>query len=353
MLIVDAHLDLGWNAIQWNRDLTQSVFTIRVQEAGVPGKGRATNTVALPEMRRGGVGLCFATLMGRSTGRPVHHVDFPSPAQTHGMAHSHMAYYRALAQMGEARIITDAAGLQAHVDEWLTAADTASLPVGFIISMESADAILDPSQVDEFYAAGVRAIGPAHFGTGRYVGGTGVEEGFTSDGLRLLDAMQSAGMVLDMTHLSDKAFWQAAERIDGRVIASHNNSRALVPHQRQFTDDQLKFVIEHDGVIGAALDCWMLKTGWIKDVTPRTGASLSDVVDHIDHICQLAGNAHHVGIGSDLDGGFGHEQTPHDLDTIADLPRIAELLHERGYSSDDIAAIMHGNWTRFLRDVLD
>lgn len=347
-LIFDAHLDLGWNAIQWNRDITQSVYTIRTQEGGTIGKGRAQNTVALPEMRRGKVYLCIATLMGRSTGVPVAHVDFLSPMQTYGVARGHLDYYRALEQMGYAKIISDRTGLDAHLNS-LSDDMQDDAPPGFIISMESADAILDPADLSDWYAAGVRLIGPAHYGMGRYAGGTGVEEGFTEIGFELLKGMQVQGIILDLTHLSDKAFWEALENFDGHVIASHNNCRALVPHQRQFDDAQIQAIIQRGGVMGVVFDCWMLQSAWIREITTNENVSLETVVDHIDYVCQLAGNSQHVGFGTDLDGGYGREQSPHDLDTIADLQRFSALLRKRGYTDEDISNIFHNNWLRKLK----
>lgn len=345
-LIFDAHLDLAWNAIQWNRDITQSIYTIRTQETNIPGKGRAVNTVALPDMREANIKLCFATLMGRNTGGAVPHLDFLSPMQTYGVAQGHLAYYRALEHRGHVRIITDLDGLTQH----LSAIETDDPTLGFIISMESADAILDPEQLGAWYDAGVRLIGPAHYGMGRYAGGTGVEDGFTDIGFELLQQMEQQNIVLDMTHLSDKAFWQALEKFDGHIIASHNNCRALVPHQRQFSDAQLNAIIERGAVIGMAFDTWMLEEGWIKGVTTNDNITLATVVDHIDHICQLAGNTNHVGIGSDLDGGFGREQSPSDLNTIADLHHMKPILSERGYSDKDITKIFSGNWIRKINE---
>jgi membrane dipeptidase len=355
MLVIDAHLDLAWNALQWNRNLLQSAYTIRTLEPGIPEKGRAQNTVALPEMREGRVFLSIATLLSRSTGTPVVHVDFLSAAQAFGTARGQLAYYRALEQQGYVRIITDLDALNQHVAEWETWEQAGAAgeppPLGFVISMESADPILEPEDLEEWHQAGVRLIGPAHYGMGRYAGGTGVEDGLTERGCRLLDEMARVGVILDLTHLSDKSFWQALERYSGPVIASHNNCRALVPHQRQFSDEQIRAIIERDGVIGAAFDDWMLYPGWIKGVTSTREVTLAQVVDHIDHVCQLAGSSAHAGIGSDLDGGFGREQSPGDLDTIVDLQKIAGLLKERGYSDADVAAIMHGNWLRLLRRV--
>ena len=104
--------------------------------------------------------------------------------------------------------------------------------------------------------------------------------------------------------------------------------------------------------IGPALDNWMLYPGYARGETPNTAVSLTDYVDHIDHVCQLAGNARHVAIGSDLDGGYGTEQTPLDLDSIADLQRLTGILARRGYSEGVIAGIMHGNWIRKLSESL-
>jgi membrane dipeptidase len=355
MLIVDAHLDLSMNALQWNRDLLKSAYTIRTSEQYSQGKGRAVGTVAYPEMRRGRIFLSVATLIARSTGRPVPHIDYASTAQAYGMAHGQLAYYRALAHQGHVRILEDVAGLDAHVAEW-QAWDTAhealteqTPPLGFVISMEGADPILEPAQLEEWVNAGLRLLGPTHYGPGRYAGGTGTELGLTDIGRQLLPEMQRLGVVLDLTHCSDQAFWEALEYYDGLVLASHNNCRALVPHQRQFGDDQLKAIFAHDGVIGVALDDWMLHPGWVVGQTTADQVPLSRVVDHIDHICQLAGNSRHAGIGTDLDGGYGREQSPGDLDTIADLQRIPGMLSARGYADADIAAIMHGNWIRLFR----
>ncbi|MCC6803865.1 MAG: membrane dipeptidase [Anaerolineae bacterium] len=353
MLIIDAHLDLAWNALQWNRDLTSAVYTIRAQEADVPGKGRGQNTVALPDLRRGRVALCFATVLARSTGRPAPNVDFRSPAQAYGVAQGQLAYYRGLEQGGFARVITNTAQLDAHIGEW-QAWDAAEIPgeappLGIVISMESADPVLDPAQLEAWWAAGLRLIGPAHYGMGRYAGGTSVEDGFTETGLALLARMQSLGFALDLTHLSDRAFWQALDHFDGAVLASHNNCRALVPHQRQYDDRQIKAIAERGGVIGAAFDTWMLQPGWIKGVSTNERVTLANVVDHIDHVCQITGGSDTAAIGTDLDGGYGREQSPCDLDTIADLQRIPEILAQRGYAETDIARIMHGNWLRLLR----
>jgi len=354
MLIIDAHLDLAWNALQGNRDLQSSVYTIRTRESKLVGPGRGQGTVALPEMRTGRVALCFATLLARSTGHAIQNLDYSSPLQAYAVAQGQLAYYKGLDEMGEVRLIHNRNELDQHITEWHQWEENSDLSqpkTGLVISMESADPILSPSQLAAWKEAGVRIIGLAHYGTGRYAGGTSTELGLTSIGRDLLIEMNRLSIILDLTHLSDQAFSEAMDCFDGQVLASHNNCRALVPHQRQFTDEQLRLIIERNGVIGVACDNWMIRPGWAQGVKNNEPVRLADVVDHIDHICQLAGKSGHAAIGSDLDGGFGREQSPSDLDTIADLQKIADILRERGYSEDDIAAIMHGNWLRLLRDV--
>ena len=351
MLIIDAHLDLSMNALQGNRDLLSSAYTIRTQEVGMPGKGQGT--VAFPEMRQGRIALSFVTLFARSTGRPAPHFDFATPVQAYGIAQGQLAYYHALAETGHVRIITNTENLDSHIDDWQTwenqtTADTP--PLGFVISMEGADPILSPDQLEVWVNGGLRLIGLTHYGPGRYAGGTGTEIGLTELGPPLLAEMERLGVILDLTHSSDQVFWQSLEHYRGLVLASHNNCRALVPHQRQFSDEQLKAIFERDGVIGAAFDAWMLQPGWITGESSNEGVTLSNVVDHIDYVCQLAGNSRHAAIGTDLDGGYGREQSPSDLDTIADLQKLVSLLEARGYNTNDIAAIMHGNWLRFLHD---
>lgn len=353
MLIVDAHLDLAWNALQWNRNIQHSVYTIRTGESNLSGAGRGQGTVALPEMRQGRIALCFATLLARSTGRTIQNIDYSSPYQAYAVAQGQLAYYRALNEAGKVRLISNRKELDEHLDAWFDwELDTtqAQPPVGLVISMESADPILLPEQLPAWKEAGIRIIGPAHYGPGRYAGGTSTELGLAFEGKQLLREMERLGILLDLTHLSDEAFWEAMDCFGGQVLASHNNCRALVAHQRQLDNKQLRAIISRAGVIGVAFDNWMLRPGWTRGAKDNERVTLAHVADHIDHICQLAGNSHHAAIGSDLDGGFGREQSPSDLDTIADLQHLTEVLSKRGYKDEDIAGIMHRNWLRFLRE---
>lgn len=356
MLIIDSHLDLAWNALQWNRNLQQPIHVIREWEKDLPGSGRGNGTVCLPELREGRVALCFATLLARSTGTLKQHIDYESPAQAYGIAQGQLAYYHGLENAGVIRIISQQTELDHHFAEWQMweKNPNSNQPLlGIIVSMESADPILSPDQLSAWKDAGLRIIGPAHYGLGRYAGGTSTEEGLTAMGVELLHEMDRLHITLDLTHLTDRAFWQAIDDFNGTVIASHNNCRTLVAHQRQFDDEQIHAIIQRDGVIGTAFDNWMTRRGWEPGNAENPQVVIADVVDHIDHVCQIAGNSFHAAIGSDLDGGFGREQSPSDLNTIADLQKIVSILEKRGYKDEDISMIMHGNWLRVLENILD
>jgi membrane dipeptidase len=352
MLIFDAHLDLAMNALEWNRDLTRPIAEIRAREQGKTDKpDRGRGTVSLPEMRRGGVGLCVATMIARYV-KPANSLPgWHSPEQAWAQTQGQLAWYRAMDDAGEMVQIVDAAGLARHVALWSDAPPD-DAPIGFILSLEGADSIVTLRHLERAYSQGLRALGPAHYGPGTYAQGTHATGGIGPRGRELLAEMQRLGIILDATHLCDESFWEALDAYSGPVWASHNNARALVPDSRQFSDDQIRALVERGAVLGAVLDAWMMTPGWIRgQTTPESaGLKLDRLVDQIDYICQFVGNALHVGIGSDLDGAFGREQCPADLDTIADLARLPQLLAARGYPEADVSLIMHGNWIRFLQD---
>jgi membrane dipeptidase len=348
MLLIDSHLDLAMNALNWDRDLDQDVYDIRRREAGMTQKGRARGTTTLPEMRKGEVAVSLATVIARTAREGSPATGAATQEISYAKAQGQLAYYRVLEAQGKVRILAEAASLTAHVDAWRQPG--AHEPLGFILSMEGADPIAWPEQVESWWDDGMRVVGLSHYGISAYAHGTGTEGGLTDLGGPILREMERVGMVLDLTHLADRAFWEALECFGGPVLASHNNCRALVPGDRQYSDAQIQAIVERGGVIGAALDAWMLYPGWVKGETSNAVVGLSAVADHIDHVCQLAGNARHAAIGSDLDGGYGTEQCPHDLDTIADLQKIADLLRARGFAEADVEAVMHGNWIRFFTE---
>jgi membrane dipeptidase len=353
MFIMDAHLDLAMNAMEWNRNLRQTVDQLRDREKGLTDKpDRERNVVSLPALREGKIGLVVATQIARYVRKGSPLPGWHSPEQAWAQSQGQLAWYGAMVDQGEMIQIVDKASLETQVKIWSddSMAD-ADKPIGFILSLEGADSLVNISYLEKAYKYGLRALGPAHYGEGRYAGGTGTEDGFSEAGKSLLKEMESLRMILDVTHLTDVGFSQAMEMYKGPVWASHHNCRVLVKNQRQLTDDQIRILIDRGAVIGGVLDAWMLADGWIRGVSlPRAmGVKLNRLIDHYDHICQIAGNADHIAIGSDLDGAFGTEQSPYDLNSIADLQKLPALLTLRGYSDTDIQKILHGNWLRFLR----
>ncbi len=352
-LIFDSHLDLAWNAISWKRDLRLSLQELNRNDRQLDDhacRGRAT--VSLPEMRRGQIAVCLATAMGRvpyGSMSQAHSgsLDFPSHENVYAFAQGHLAYYRILAERNELRWILDRESLQRHWETWQTASSDGE-PLGIILAMEGADAICEPAQAESWYAAGLRCASLVHYGSSKYASGTGDEGPVTPAGRELLAEFQRLGMILDVTHLCDQSFWEALEHFEGPLLASHQNCRALVPGQRQFSDDQIRAVVRRGGLLGIAFDAWMLFPDWVRGVTNREVVSIGAAIDHIDHICQLAGDDRHVALGSDLDGGFGTEQTPTGLETIASLQDLAPLLADRGYGDESIERIFGGNWLHFF-----
>jgi len=353
MLLFDGHLDLAMNAIEWNRDLSLPLEEIRQREHGKTDlAGRGAGVVSLPEMRKGGIGLCVATQIAHYVSPDSPLPGWSSPEIAWAVTQGQLAWYTAMVERGEMRHITDRASLDAQVELWSGGDVPDNAPIGFILSLEGADSLVSFDYLHRAYENGLRVIGPAHYGPGVYAPGTGREGPLEAKGRELLREMRQLNMILDSTHLTDEGFFEALDLFDGPVWASHSNCRALAPHQRQFSDEQLKLLIERGAVIGAAFDAWMSYPKWVRfKTTPEeSGVKLATVADHIDHVCQLAGNASHAAIGSDLDGGFGSEQCPADLNSIADLTRMHSILEGRGYSETDLEGIMSGNWVRFLRN---
>jgi membrane dipeptidase len=356
--IFDAHLDLAWNAVSFDRDLTLGVEEVRRRERGMtdePGRGRGTVTLA--ELREARVAVCVGTLLARGgpeqafkAGYKRTDLDHATQAIAYAAAHAQLAYYRLLEGQGHVRLIRTARELESHWRGWREG--EGDRPLGMILSMEGADPVVEPGQVEEWWAAGLRAIGPAHYGRSHYAYGTGVDGPLSARGVELLREMDRVGMVLDVTHLSDRSMREALDVFEGAVLASHHNCRALVPGDRQLDDEQIRELVRRDAVIGMALDAWMLYPGWVRGETRSEVVSLEAAADHVDRVCQIAGDARHSGIGSDLDGGFGTEQTPKDVETIADLQKLGAIFERRGYSDADIDAIFHGNWMRFFMNAL-
>jgi membrane dipeptidase len=354
MLIFDGDYPMAHGAFNLGRDLKQPLEAVRAVERNPANIAMAS----LPEMRRAGIAVALLKMTSR-VARPG---SLPSDVRTsevaYGLTQGYLAYYRLLAQQGELRLLTTKSDLEEHRQQWTTATDRSALPVGAILALEGADPILWPEQARDWWAQGLRVVNLTHYGIGTYAHGTGTPGGLRPGGVELLRVMEEVGLIVDLTHLAEESFWGVLEHFGGPLIASHQNCRALVPGERQFSDEQLRAILVRDAVIGVAMDTWMLIPGldsdWFnigkfnrRDFFPREAVTLKNVADHIDHICQLAGDALHAAIGGDTDGQGGVDAAPADVDTVADYQRLSEILARRGYTTDDIANILYENWHRF------
>lgn len=373
--IIDGHLDLSLNAICFNRDLTLPIEELNRLETGMKDHPcRSHATITFPELRNGAVVACLGTVLARakpsirpSGGFARHDLDYANAEIASAVALGQAAYYDIYERSGWVRRIRTADDLRDHmkdVGEWLgesaprstrevptsnaEATTDVAPPLGLILAMEGADPILSPEDLQVWWNVGLRAVGLSHYGESRYAVGTGSDGPLTDEGRALLTTMESYPFILDLTHLSDTSFWEAIDRYGGPMIASHNNCRALVSGGRQFDDKQIAAVFRAGGVIGVALDAWMLYSGWTRGSTSTDVLHLGAVADHIDHMADLAGSSTGIAIGSDLDGAFGNEQTPQDVKTIADLQKLADILSDRGYAESDIRGIFYRNWLHFL-----
>ncbi len=364
MLIFDGDYPMAHGALDLNRNLSLPIGEARTQPDKEPDTRWPNRGImaTLPEMRRGKIAGSLVKVVGRIK-RPNSPLwGYSSGDAAYAAAQGHLAYYRSLARRGEARLLRTRSEFAEHFAQWAavdaTGGDTATLPIGFVLGMEGADPILWPEQAADWWADGLRVVSLTHYGVSSYAHGTGTAGGLTPQAKPLLQAMARLGMILDLTHLADESFWPALDLFDGPVLASHQNCRALVPGERQFSDEQLHALIVRGGVIGVSMDTWMLysdgKLDWAKagiterrELFAREAVTLAQVADHIDHICQLAGNADHAAIGGDTDGQGGVEGAPADVDTVADYQHLAAILARRGYDQRAIEQIMVGNWLRF------
>ena len=342
------------NAMEFNRDQRMSLEEIRRSELLTPEglPHRCRNTVCFPELRRGRIGVIVATQIARYSPKFHKLPGWRSPEQAWAHTQGQLAYYRAMEELGEMKQIRTRAELAAHAALWRDTADeqTEKLPIGYLLSLEGADSIVSWKHLEKSRADGLIALGPVHYGPGVYGHGTDDHGPLTVKGRELLKEMERLGIILDATHLCDESFEDALDRFAGPVWASHHNCRALANWNRQLTDRQILQLVERGAVIGMAFDAIMMVHGWqhLQSRPSDFGLRIEKICEHIDHICQIAGNAKHVGIGTDLDGGYGTEQTPMDLDSIADIAKLQGLLASRGYSNADINGILADNYIGFL-----
>lgn len=357
MLIVDGHEDLAYNMLNYGRNYMRSAHATRQFETE-HFPDRQACTLGLPDWLAGNVAVIFSTLFvepARPT-TPAIYPTYSTPPEAHAQAMQQLDAYRRLADdCPQFRLVMTARDLDKVLSTWPDrAGQDLSGPdprqIGLVVLMEGADPIVEPEQVELWYERGVRIVGLAWVAT-RYAGGTHEPGPLTDEGRRLLRAMRPLNAALDLSHCAEQAFFQALEAYEGPVLASHSNPRQCVNSDRHLSDDMIRRLAEHDGVVGILPLNGMLKQDWRRGER-RDAVTLADVAAAIDHVCQLTGSSRHAALGTDFDGGFGVQDLPAELDTIADLPKIAQALLGCGYAPADVEAIMGGNWLRLLKQVL-
>lgn len=343
-LIVDGHEDLAYNALSLSRDPRRSAKETRTLEPEKPVNGLAT--VGLDDFLAGNVRVIFATIYVSPArdGSNTPGKTYTNAEEANALGQEQLAYYALLASDPRFSLITTRDDLKRVVD-------SPTPKVGLVLLMEGADPIIEPNDLQTWYDGGVRIIGPAWSQT-RYSGGTGKPGPLTDPGKELIGEMSRLGLVLDTSHMAEESFFQALELYQGTVIASHSNVRKFVPTDRQLSDDMIRALVKRDGVIGAVFYNQFLQYEWRKQGADKKAVTFATVIDHMKHICDLAGDTRHCGIGSDFDGGFGMEATPNEIDTVADLQKFAEALSSAGFSDADVSGIMGGNWLRILERAL-
>ena len=340
-MIIDGHEDIAFNSLILHRDFLLSAHENRLKSED---SKNGSPTVGLPDLVRGNVRIVFATIWVPPC---LQGVDvqpcYRTPTEAYEMAIQQLDYYKDLASQGYVKLILTRRDLESTLRN--------HDQVGIVILMEGADPVLSPENVHDWYARGLRILAPSWRGT-RYAGGTHMPGPLTDAGRELMKELEKSRLILDISHMSDESFFEALDLFSGTVIASHSNCRALVPTDRQLSDDMIHRLISRDGVIGAVFHNPFLVNGWTEAGKLKSQVTLGHVVQHIRHICNMAGDALHVAIGSDLDGGFGVESTPADIDTVADLSKLAFALSGNGFSSEDVEGVMQGNWIRILEKAL-
>lgn len=360
-LIIDSHQDIAWNMLTYKRDYTRPLAETRRLEVGtmIPERN-GDSTLGWDEYQRGNVAVIFSTLFAAPARKKelwdtIWYPDFDTARRLyrdqifvyHKLTDSHPDKFR---------LITSAKELVAVTDDWSTPArESEGHPVGLVFLMEGAEGIRTPNELSEWWELGLRMIGPAWAGT-RYCGGTNEPGPLTDEGRKLLSAMSDFNFILDLSHMDEASALESLDRYEGALMASHANCAALLQgadSNRHVSDRVIHGLIERGGVIGSVPFNTFLKAGWSRQTgSRREEVPLDTYVAHIDHVCQIAGDALHAGIGTDFDGGFGLQSIPTGLDSIADLQLVSAKLIERGYSETDAANILGGNWLRFLKEHL-
>jgi membrane dipeptidase len=365
VLIFDGDYPMASLAMELRRDVTLPLEELRKRDDDYANIAMAS----IPEMRRAGMAVAILKVVSDMQREGGKIRGYNAPYRTYAIGKGQIAYYHALEAQGELRILRTRDDLRSHIAQWEAAdsgeAERTRLPVGAILGLEGADSVIAPGQLQEWWDDGIRVVSLGHYGVSPYAHGTGTgtDGGLLERGPALLREMDRLGMLLDVTHTSDASVRAALAVFMGPLLATHSNVRALCPGERQLPDDLVKAVIDRDGVIGASMDTWMLwKPGfhdWGTDKWPnnrksfpRAEVTLEDLVNHMEYVCRMAGDALHAGIGGDTDGQGGRECAPAEIDTIADYHLVADILRRRGYHEGDVENIMWRNWVRLFERAL-
>lgn len=360
-ILVDAHADIAYNMLKYGRDYTRPIVETRRLEAGTHTvQDNGDTLISWHEYQRGNIAVIFATLFASPIRFRTYETEklvYKDFDEAHKLYQDQLdAYHRMMdSSPDKFRILASKRDLDLHLDHWNSPTpEETGHPVGMVILMEGAEAIRHISELDMWYERGVRLIGPAWVGT-RYCGGWREPGPLTDDGRKLLAAMTDFNFTLDLSHMDERAAIEALDIYDGPIVATHANCAALMPNSntnRHLSDRIIEGIIERDGVVGIVPFNTYLKVGWVTGKNPREEVPLDYVANHIDHVCQLAGDSLHVGIGSDFDGGFGLQSVPPEIDTVADLQNLVSLLQTRGYSEADVTNILGSNWLARLKQNL-
>ncbi len=355
MLVVDAHEDIAWNILTLGRQYEKNAAEIRASEASTPYPAfNGSTLLGLDDWLRGEVAVVFSTLFASPVRRRLGDWDtqfYRDTQEAYRRYNAQLdAYYRLVENNQRFRLISTQGDLSEVLATWEPDRAGEDRVIGLIPLMEGADGIREPREVEEWFERGVRVVGLSWESTA-YAGGTHEPGPLTDSGYELLEYMASFRMILDLSHIAEEAYFQALERYEGTLIASHSNPRRFLPTSRGLSDEMIAALAERGGVVGIVPYNSFLKPGWRKG-DPRQEVPIVTVVDAIDHVCQITGSADHVGIGTDFDGGFGLEHVPDGFETISDLQKLIPLLRERGYTDDQMQKIMSGNWLYMLRESL-
>lgn len=359
-LIVDAHEDLAYSILNFGRDYTRAAEETRRSESSRGSTAPALNGDTLlgwPDYQRGRVAVVFSTLFVTPIRRVLgewDHQAYRDAGQAHSLYRAQLDLYRKLTDEapGFFRLITTRDGLESVLKDWEDPA-AESHPVGLVPLMEGAEGVRTPAELEDWWQWGLRIIGPAWAGT-RFCGGSRDPGPLTEEGVQLLKGMAEIGFALDVSHMDEAAVRQALDLYPGTIIASHANAAALVPNyegNRLLQDDVIRGLLKRDAIIGVVPFCKFLDYGWTA-ADGRQGITLETLAAHVDRICQMAGDALHVGLGTDFDGGFGLQAAPQGVDTIADMQKLGPVLAAKGYNDDQVAAVLGKNWLRCLQNLL-